>query len=73
MQTILRLTGPSDEKSDDDEMLAAAIIDESKKPRTPPPLPTVGPEMARMMKVGTKVIRGPDWKWGDQVCKKFFQ
>ena len=49
--------------------MAAAIIDESKKPRTPPPLPTVGPDMARMMKVGTRVIRGPDWKWGDQVCK----
>ena len=51
--------------------MAAAIIDESKKTRTPPPLPAVGPDMARMMKVGTRVIRGPDWKWGDQVCTSF--
>ncbi|CAH1128754.1 unnamed protein product [Ceutorhynchus assimilis] len=25
-----------------------------------------GPELARLMKIGTKVIRGADWKWGDQ-------
>lgn len=26
-----------------------------------------GPEAAALMKVGVRVIRGPDWKWGDQV------
>ncbi|KAK9875132.1 hypothetical protein WA026_005925 [Henosepilachna vigintioctopunctata] len=25
-----------------------------------------GPEIARLMKLGTKVVRGADWKWGDQ-------
>lgn len=30
----------------------------------PPPLS--GVELARMMRVGTRVVRGPDWKWGDQ-------
>ncbi|XP_044756400.1 E3 ubiquitin-protein ligase HERC2 [Coccinella septempunctata] len=25
-----------------------------------------GPELAGLMKLGTKVIRGADWKWGDQ-------
>ncbi|KAL1491483.1 hypothetical protein ABEB36_012074 [Hypothenemus hampei] len=25
-----------------------------------------GPELANLMKIGTKVIRGADWKWGDQ-------
>ena len=26
-----------------------------------------GAEMANLMKSGTRVIRGVDWKWGDQV------
>lgn len=26
-----------------------------------------GPELASLMKLGTKVVRGADWKWGDQV------
>lgn len=25
-----------------------------------------GAEMARVLKIGTRVVRGPDWKWGDQ-------
>lgn len=25
-----------------------------------------GPEAAAMMKLGARVVRGPDWKWGDQ-------
>ncbi|KAF5890150.1 Fc receptor-like protein 5 isoform X1, partial [Clarias magur] len=28
--------------------------------------PTSGPELAAMMKIGTRVMRGQDWKWGDQ-------
>ena len=28
-----------------------------------------GAEMANLMKLGTRVVRGPDWKWGDQVNK----
>jgi hypothetical protein len=27
-----------------------------------------GPEAAAIMKLAVRVIRGPDWKWGDQVC-----
>ena len=26
-----------------------------------------GAEAAAMMKLGVRVVRGPDWKWGDQV------
>lgn len=26
-----------------------------------------GPELAALMKLGTRVVRGADWKWGDQV------
>lgn len=25
-----------------------------------------GAEMAKLMKIGTRVVRGVDWKWGDQ-------
>ncbi|XP_050303138.1 E3 ubiquitin-protein ligase HERC2 [Anthonomus grandis grandis] len=25
-----------------------------------------GPELANLMKIGTRVVRGADWKWGDQ-------
>jgi len=25
-----------------------------------------GPEMVRLMKVGTRVVRGEDWRWGNQ-------
>lgn len=25
-----------------------------------------GAEEASLMKIGTRVVRGPDWKWGDQ-------
>lgn len=30
-----------------------------------------GPELASLMKIGTRVVRGKDWKWGDQVYTKF--
>ena len=28
--------------------------------------PMSGPDMAKMMKISTRVVRGADWKWGDQ-------
>lgn len=31
-----------------------------------------GPELASLMKIGTRVVRGKDWKWGDQVLKVRF-
>ena len=31
---------------------------------SPPPLS--GPELARLMGIGVRVVRGPDWKWTDQ-------
>ena len=38
--------------------------------RSSPPLLS-GPDLARLMHVGTRVVRGADWKWGDQVIMKF--
>ncbi|XP_042217246.1 E3 ubiquitin-protein ligase HERC2-like isoform X2 [Homarus americanus] len=68
MQTLLRLIGPScasSNRSDDKEEIVAIFEEAAKKPRVPPP-PLSGPELAAMMKVGTRVVRGIDWKWGDQ-------
>ncbi|XP_044262446.1 E3 ubiquitin-protein ligase HERC2 isoform X2 [Tribolium madens] len=43
-------------------VLYADIID-NNKPKTSC---LTGPELASLMKLGTKVVRGADWKWGDQ-------
>ena len=41
---------------------------------SPPPLS--GPELARLMGIGVRVVRGPDWKWTDQdgeyLCTHIF-
>lgn len=34
--------------------------------------PVSGPELAAMMKIGARVVRGVDWKWGDQVLRGRF-
>lgn len=47
------------------------MLEESRKEATPAPLPASGPELAAMMKIGTRVMRGVDWKWGDQVPNRF--
>lgn len=46
---------------------SATVLEESRKEAAPVPLPASGPELAAMMKIGTRVMRGLDWKWGDQV------
>lgn len=25
-----------------------------------------GADLAKLMKIGTRIVRGADWKWGDQ-------
>ena len=62
----MRLAGPCEATEEEDSTLAA-IIDEAKAAKKTPSLPITGPEMAKRMKIGTRVVRGPDWKWGDQV------
>ncbi len=51
-----------------------AVLEEPRSRLQQQPIPTCGPELAAMMKVGTRVMRGTDWKWGDQVnvakCKE---
>uniref|UniRef100_A0A8D3BZ47 HECT-type E3 ubiquitin transferase n=1 Tax=Scophthalmus maximus TaxID=52904 RepID=A0A8D3BZ47_SCOMX len=70
-QSILRLIGPSTDSSEEDLSLcvhggSATVLEESRKEATPTPLPASGPELAALMKIGTRVMRGVDWKWGDQ-------
>lgn len=40
------------------------IYDEGNRKNNSPAMS--GPEEAALMKTGTKVVRGPDWKWYDQ-------
>uniref|UniRef100_A0A3B3YFA5 HECT-type E3 ubiquitin transferase n=1 Tax=Poecilia mexicana TaxID=48701 RepID=A0A3B3YFA5_9TELE len=69
-QSILKLI-PSTDSSEEDLSLcahggSATVLEESRKEAAPAPLPASGPELAAMMKIGTRVMRGVDWKWGDQ-------
>ena len=38
-----------------------------KPPNVATTLPASGPELVPHLTPGTRVVRGPDWKWGDQV------
>ena len=29
---------------------------------------STGPDLVHLMTPGRRVVRGPNWKWGDQVC-----
>ena len=74
VQTLLRLIGPdvaaaaasrgSLARSNAQGVFAVFedMLERSKG--SPPPLS--GAELARLMHVGTRVVRGADWKWGDQ-------
>ena len=35
--------------------------------RRAPEYQMTGPEMAALVKIGTRLVRGEDWKWADQV------
>ncbi|XP_060526978.1 E3 ubiquitin-protein ligase HERC2 [Cylas formicarius] len=43
-------------------VLYADVVDGDK----PKPSSLSGPEVANLMKLGARVVRGVDWKWGDQ-------
>ena len=48
-----------------------AVLEEPRSRHQQQPIPTTGPELANMMKIGTRVMRGIDWKWGDQVTQTY--
>ena len=49
-----------------------AIYEDTLHKSSPPAVILSGPELASMMKIGTRVVRGVDWKWGDQVSILFY-
>lgn len=51
---------------------AAATTARATSPQPAPPTPEeppTGAALVRRISVGVRVIRGPDWKWGDQVLE----
>ncbi|XP_042145750.1 E3 ubiquitin-protein ligase HERC2 isoform X2 [Ixodes scapularis] len=67
LQTLLRILGPRPTRTPREKNAGLyAVLEETvRKPQPLAPVPS-GPELAAMMKIGTRVIRGADWKWGDQ-------
>ncbi|KAL3192258.1 hypothetical protein MRX96_059232 [Rhipicephalus microplus] len=67
LQTLLRALGPRPTRTPHEKnvSLCAVLEDTVRKPQPPAPAPS-GLELASMMKIGTRVVRGVDWKWGDQ-------
>lgn len=67
IQTLLRLLGPTvSQPHNDKNMALCAVLEETIKKPQRPVSPLYGPELAAMMKIGTRVVRGVDWKWADQ-------
>lgn len=75
--TLLRQIGPSistepgvdadmniDAKPKD--MPVNVIYEDSFEKNKPQTVQLTGAELAALMKIGTRVVRGVDWKWGDQ-------
>lgn len=72
------LIGPSCDNVEEDMNVSArgasaTVLEETRKETAPVQLPVSGPELAAMMKIGTRVMRGVDWKWGDQVLRFDFK
>ncbi|KAG1662456.1 E3 ubiquitin-protein ligase HERC2 [Nymphon striatum] len=70
-QSLFRLLVGPDSKdafkdfASENDSLSAVLEDAFSKPK--PPLSSLdGPQLAAMMRIGTRVVRGADWKWADQ-------
>jgi len=69
MEICLHL-GPDPERlMQDNSTSICAVLEEQRHKKQTQPIPISGPELAAMMKIGTRVVRGVDWKWGDQVSQ----
>ena len=76
IQTLLRLIGPDvtnynhnfsnlHHQTNKNQSIYAIFEDMLGKAKSGQS-PMSGPDMAKMMKISTRVVRGADWKWGDQ-------
>lgn len=55
-------------KNDETPVLIAALEEDiGTRQNVNVTAPPTGPRLAAAMKLGTRVVRGKDWKWGDQV------
>ncbi|XP_055600343.1 probable E3 ubiquitin-protein ligase HERC2 isoform X2 [Uranotaenia lowii] len=62
---LLRQTGadlPSNKNNTDISVIYEDVVTNLKSSKEGLP----GPELAKLMKIGTRVTRGADWKWGEQ-------
>ncbi|XP_017887257.1 E3 ubiquitin-protein ligase HERC2 [Ceratina calcarata] len=67
--TLLRQIGPSSSPDADatgKPRDSLVIYEDSLDKNKPPSVQLTGKELAPLMKIGTRVVRGVDWKWGDQ-------
>ncbi|XP_015510519.2 E3 ubiquitin-protein ligase HERC2 [Neodiprion lecontei] len=64
--TLLRQIGPSLPTQMLKPKELTAIYEDSVQKTKPPAVTLNGSELAALMKIGTRVVRGVDWKWGDQ-------
>lgn len=66
-QALIRLTAcvqHEERKTDEREVVSRPV---ETAPPSPKATPTTGPEVIHKLKTGVKVVRGPDWKWDNQV------
>nr|CAD7579642.1 unnamed protein product [Timema californicum] len=68
VQTLLRQIGPDTPPCGEATKEVYSIYEDSLQKTSAPSVILSGPELAAMMKIGTRVVRGVDWKWGDQVA-----
>ncbi|XP_068082847.1 E3 ubiquitin-protein ligase HERC2 [Anabrus simplex] len=67
IHTLVRQLGPEILTcSEDKEKEVYAIFEDALHKNSSPTVAFTGQELASMMKIGTRVVRGVDWKWGDQ-------
>ncbi|XP_043274810.1 E3 ubiquitin-protein ligase HERC2 isoform X2 [Venturia canescens] len=64
--TLLRQIGPSIKGESPRQKDATAIYEDAIQKSKSPAVQLTGLELASLMKTGTRVVRGVDWKWGDQ-------
>lgn len=64
--TLLRQIGPSVRGESLRQKDITAIYEDAVQKSKPPAVQLTGMELAALMKIGTRVVRGVDWKWGDQ-------
>ncbi|KAK0097381.1 hypothetical protein PV326_002182 [Microctonus aethiopoides] len=64
--TLLRQIGPSTQNKITQSKEVLAIYEDAIQKCKPQAIQMSGPDLAALMKIGTRVVRGMDWKWGEQ-------